>query len=428
MQKTSISPVSSVLDAMRFQPEKQALDAFMDRFGLDGILRHFEESGGLSNLRDRLLGNSLKLSPMLSPRLFGLLDEVTAALGFAEPVELFVTESAGINALAMHALGEEPHLIVLTSALVERMTDDELRFVLGHEIGHLHYDHYRARLIPHAVGKDDDGDSRVPSLLQRRLDIWGRLTELSADRAGFAATRGDLAPIVSVFFKLASGLGPEHLRFDINAFLLQLEEIKNLTHREVICGFSHPVTPIRVRVLQLFAEAGGRAMDPAALPTLDAQVTELAKLMDLAPTKPLAVHSRDFLAAGGVLVAHADGDGFRDEELNLLVEMLLPLCADPEEVLGAIETQAQARAMLETSTNWLRENAGEERFMLLRYLMLVASSDGRLHPSEEELLTDLGVQLGIPANVARKEMYQILATKLQTQATSAPSHASKLRA
>ncbi|MDW8345191.1 MAG: M48 family metallopeptidase [Verrucomicrobiae bacterium] len=407
--------MSAILDKMRFAPEKEALDSFMERFGLEPILRHFEESGGLSSFRDAILGAHLKLSPTLSPRVFELLDDVTSALGFTEPVDVFVAEDASINAVAVHALDGMPHMIVLTSSLLERMDDAELRFVLGHELGHLHYDHYRARLIPHAVGEDEEKKSRMPSLLRRRLEIWNRLTEISADRAGFAATDGSLKPIVSAFFKLASGLGPEHLKFDIAAFLKQLEEIQNLAHREVICGFSHPVTPIRVRALQLFAEAGGRNITPHTLAELDRQVSDLVKLMDYAPRQPIEIHGRDCLVAGGLLVGHADQAGFSEEEANLLIEMLLPVCSDPEVALSQIETVEQATEMLQRSASWLKDNAGEERFVVYRYLVLIAAVDGALHPGEEAFLMELARLLGIPQPVARKEIYQILATKLQAQ-------------
>jgi hypothetical protein len=407
--------MSITLDKMRFAPEKEAFDTFIQRFGLEPVLRHFEESGGLSSFRDGILGGHLKLSPTLSPRIFGLLNDVTDALNFTEPLDVFVAEDARVNAFALHALDGMPHMVVLTSSLLERMDDAELRFVLGHEIGHLHYDHYRARLIPHAVGKDKDGDSRMPSLLQRRLEIWNRLAEISADRAGFAATDGALEPIVSVFFKLASGLGPEHLKFDINAFLQQLEEIRTLANREVICGFSHPVTPIRVRALQLFSEAGGRCLSPKQLTTHDEEVSKLVTLMDYAPSEPIEIHGRDFLVAGGLLVGHADEAGFSEEEANLLIEMLLPICSDPESVLGLIETVAQAKEVLERSAAWLKDNAGEERFTVFRYLVLVAAVDGVMHPGEETFLLEVAPMLGIPQSVARKEIYQILATKLQAQ-------------
>ena len=47
--------------------------------------------------------------------------------------------------------------------------------------------------------------------------------------------------------------------------LQQLEELRQLDRRELIYGFSHPITPIRVRALQLFRDAGGSSADARAV-------------------------------------------------------------------------------------------------------------------------------------------------------------------
>ena len=62
----------------------------------------------------------------------------------------------------------------ITSGMVERMTDDEVRFILGHECGHLAYRHYRANLAFHALGANRE-DSKMPRLLGVRLSSWNRL-------------------------------------------------------------------------------------------------------------------------------------------------------------------------------------------------------------------------------------------------------------
>ena len=140
-------------------------------FELEPILSHFEREGGIKSIRDRILSRQLKLTPRLAPRLATLLDEVRRALGYVEPVDLFVVESAEINALAVHSRDQMPHIISLSSRLIERMSDEEIRFVLGHELGHLCFQHNRLLLVPLAFGEDREGDSRMPKLLTRRLEM-----------------------------------------------------------------------------------------------------------------------------------------------------------------------------------------------------------------------------------------------------------------
>ena len=402
------------LDEIRFSPERQLLDTLTERFGLEILIDHFVDSGGVRPLYDLVLGSQLRLTPVLAPRLCSLLDEVRAALAFDEPIELFVAQEASVNASAISALGPgQPHVLSLTSALVERMDDDELRFVLGHELGHLAWRHYRARLALAAFGNDALGEPKAPALLARRMESWDRLAEISADRAGLAVVGGRLEVAVSTFFKIQSGLGPEHLRFDVQAFLDQLRSLQALERRELLARFSHPATPIRVRALQLFTQAQRQGV---ALDSVDAQVSELARLMDYAPSEPLEVQLRETLLAGGLLVAQAGGGEIDEDEWNVLAHVLLPYSADPEREAERIETTERAQELLAEGVAWLRANAGRERFEVLRALANVAAVDGRLDPEELAVLRGIAEMLDVPRKAADTIFFEVLADHLQTKA------------
>lgn len=402
------------LDQLRFGPERDLHDKLFERFGLDVLIEHFVASGGVRPAYDVVLGSHLRLTPLLAPRLCALLDDARAALGFMEPLEMFVAQEASVNAGSIHAIGPgEPHLITLTSALVERMSDDELRFVLGHELGHLAWRHYRARLALAAFGYDDEERSKAPPLLARRMETWDRLAEISADRAGFVVIGGKLEVAVSAFFKMQSGLGPEHLRFDIQAFLDQLETIQKLERRELLARFSHPATPIRVRALDLFETARKKGTSFAEV---DREVESLARIMDYAPSEPLDVHLRDFLLSGGLLVANAGTGSIDETEWNVLAQVLLPYSADPELEVKRVLSTERAEALLAESSEWLRQNTGEERFDALRVVANVGAVDGRYGDAELAVLRRLGALLEIPAKAADTILYEVLADHLQTQA------------
>jgi hypothetical protein len=393
------------LNQMRFAPEQQKIDALMEAFELEPILRHFEQEGGVKSIRDGILGTHLRLTSTMAPRLISDLDNVCLALQYNEPVDLFVAEDAAINAFAIYSLDSTPHVIVLTSRLIERMADDEIRFVLGHEIGHLQFKHYRVHMVPRAFGEDSDGESKMPTLLSRRLQIWQRLAELSADRAGFVAAEGRLDSIVSVFFKIASGLGPEHLHFDISAFLHQLDELQQLERRDTLCGFSHPSIPIRVRSLQLYRDAGGLAATAEQLAEVDAKVSELAKLMERKPSDPEEVHKLNYVLAGGLLIANSDANGLGEREMGILVEMLMPLTNDPEEAIASVTTVEQAEQMLTESAAWMKENTGEAKFVGFRYLCMIAAIEG-MASEEERLLYRISDMTGIPRKAAGELLHE----------------------
>jgi hypothetical protein len=412
--------MTTLLDTIRFPAEGQLILELFDRFGLEAIIDHYEASGQAGAHYEMVMSTQLRLTPILAPRLCSILEEVSERLDFREPIELFVEADAGVNAFALHSLSKDtPHVVSLTSGMVERMTDDELRFAMGHELGHLAYRHYRAMLVYHAVGQDADGEPRLPPLLAVRLESWTRLAELSADRAGFAAVHGKLDTIVSAFFKLASGLGPEHLRFDISAFLHQLEDLQKMKRKEVLANFSHPVTPVRVRALQLWGEVW-KSKRKAKLKKVNAEVDELSRLLDYEVTEPLEVHARDFLMAGGLLAAYSDDEEVTDEQWKLLVQLLVPLTSDPEAQLQRVSTREAAEQMLTENAAWLRENAGQERFLLFRQLAHIIAVDGRLHPGEHDLMLSVARQLGIPDKAANETLFEVLAGYLQTKAEMRP--------
>lgn len=432
------------LDHIRFEPERSLIDELFERFSLEAIVVNYEQSGEGEPTRELIYSTQLRLTPLLAPRLYRLFEEVKEKLRFEEPVELFVQSNSDINGFSLHTLTpDKPHIVSLTSGMIERMNDDELRFVLGHELGHLHFRHHRPRLVYAALVGEDDPDeelaARVPPLLQRRMESWERLAELSADRAGFVAIEGRLEPVVSAFFKLTSGLGPEHLRFDIEAFLNQLGDLMKLKRREVLAQFSHPATPVRVRALQLYGAAGG-----GLLPTLeelhqkrgrrtytvevvvgglkdearvqvDAQVGELAQLMDFEVTEPLELNARDFLVSAGMLAVHANDEEMTRQEHELLVQFLLPLTADPEALFVKVGTEDKANELLAASASWLRENAGEERFALYRQVAHLVAVDGVLDPHEKAFMLELAKLLDIPSKAAMRLVYEVLADYLQSR-------------
>ena len=395
-----------LLNGIRYAYEKTMLAEIFERFELEPVIENYEKNK-IQSHRDEILATTLKLTKHTSPRLIGLLNEVVAKLRFHESIELFVEADSSINAYVVYSVDDAPHSMVLTSAMVERMNDKELRFVLGHEIGHLRYRHYQAKLLSPVFA---DSDVEMPRLLKRRLTTWNRLAEISADRAGYAAVNGDLKSIVSVFFKLESGLGPEHLHFDVAAFLEQLEDLQHVERGALISRFSHPLTPIRVRALHLFGEAGAV---PRGLASVDEAVKALVALMEYAPTTPLEVHAKDFILAAGILIVRADGD-FSQEEHSMLVDYLLPLVGDPEAGIKEIKSIAQANKMMAASADWLNKNTGQERFNIFDMLARLAVIDGELHDKEARRLLEVADALKIPRVVAKQTMHDALVANLQT--------------
>ena len=419
--KQNTDAQQKIFDPMRFVPERALLESLFVQYSLECIIQHIHDSDQVAPFHQVILAQQLRLTPLLAPRVFDVLDSVRAALGFDEPTDLFVFPEGQINAFALHRLeNDKPHVVSLTSEVIKSMTDDELRFTLRHELGHLGLRHYRVMMVQHILGRPDDDDNgqprqwQMPQLLERRLDKWNRLAEISADRIGFAASGCDLSVAVSTFFKMASGLGPEHLKFDLGGFLAQLRELESLGRLEVMARFSHPATPVRARALQLYAEAGGPDASAEQLAFVDAEVDRITGLMDFELSTEIGVEAREFLLAGGLLAAHADGEA-GEEEQRAVIQLLLQVTGDPESHFQRIKSSAEAENMLDGVCRWLRKNAGEERFGLFGQLCHVVCIDGVLTENERSFMLSVAKRLSIPAKSARDTMHQVLSGCVKTK-------------
>ncbi|NLE99716.1 MAG: M48 family metallopeptidase [Anaerolineales bacterium] len=116
-------------------------------------------------------------------------------------VQAFVVPSAVLNAYTFGIT--KPHVLVLHSSLLRVMDEDELRFVVGHELGHVRLGHTRLNSL---IG----GMAGIPSpfaasaVLALAFLWWNRACEVSSDRAGLLAC-GRLDKAVSALVKLAAG-------------------------------------------------------------------------------------------------------------------------------------------------------------------------------------------------------------------------------
>ena len=107
-------------------------------------------------------------------------------------------------------IGMNKPFIVLNSALVDLLDEEEVRFVIAHELGHALSGHavyqtllQRLLAISSVLSAIPLGGIGVRVILAALME-WSRKAELSADRAGLLATQ-DPAVAIRAHMKLASG-------------------------------------------------------------------------------------------------------------------------------------------------------------------------------------------------------------------------------
>jgi Zn-dependent protease with chaperone function len=200
---------------------------------------------------NQLLRHAHRVTPQ---EICGLADVVEETLARLQPgdVQVFVAPSRKLNAYTFGIL--PPKVVVLNSALMEVMDPDELRFVLGHELGHVRLGH---TVLNSLVG----GMAGIPSplgaaaLLSMAFLWWNRACEYSADRAGMLACGGPHKAL-SALIKLEAG-PTVHTRADLERALrvIDAEDDHALSHLEEAFG-THPMMIKRIQQLRSYAASG----------------------------------------------------------------------------------------------------------------------------------------------------------------------------
>jgi hypothetical protein len=187
--------------------DRAALTALRKLSGFDTLLKRLSGLIGERNLRLMLLANAVQVSDRQFPRLDTMLADACQTLDIEERPQLFVQQFPLVNAMT---IGLDKPVIVLTTGLVELLDEEELRFVVGHELGHAFSGHavYRTMLIwlmnlSGAVAWLPGGQLGIQALVTALLE-WFRKAELSSDRAGLLVGQ-DIEAAVRTQMKMAGG-------------------------------------------------------------------------------------------------------------------------------------------------------------------------------------------------------------------------------
>lgn len=165
------------------------------------------------------------------------------------PVQIYVAPHPDLNAYTFGL--SSPKVVVLYSALFNNMDEDEIRFILGHELGHVSLGHTWLNTL---LG----GMAGIPApfgaafLLTAAFLWWNRACEYSADRAGLLAC-GKTNKAISALVKLAAGPGP-HSATEMGRIIKMIEAQDDQVENILGEAFStHPMIVRRIHELQRFA-------------------------------------------------------------------------------------------------------------------------------------------------------------------------------
>lgn len=351
---------------------------------VEEVLKKIRMSGSDTYWRSNMEGHSLKVDKELLPDFHRLCHEVKAKLNFEEDVDFYITGDSTVNAFSVAAEEEgEPHIVNINSALFDLMTTDELKFVIGHELGHLiNKDTALARLIRFVFPPE----ANVPVSLQYKIRLHDQLAELVADRYGYIATE-NLDVCVTAFFKLASGLDLAKMNVSIEALIADNNRrLEYFLNDKGVSRASHPVNPIRVQALNLFVTSKSEE-------ELKAGMDELISILLKVGTSELDEYTARFIASAGLIVANID-EGVNEDEINRVIESLSSMKMFPRQFLDEIAQGNVSQIFIESAENILRINPGMREGML-KYMISIVLSDKLIDKEEVDLLYHFGDQIGL---------------------------------
>lgn len=365
---------------------------------VEEVLRKTKISSSDAYWRSNMEGHCLKVQPDLLPDFYALCQEVKQRLNFTEPVDFYITGDASVNAFSLAAEDKgEPHIVNVNSALFDLMTQDELRFVIGHELGHLiNKDTALSRLINFVFPPN----SNVPVSLQYKIRLHAQLAELVADRYGFIATES-MDVCVTAFFKMASGLDLAKMNVSLDALIADNNRrLEYFLKDKGVSRASHPVNPIRVQALNLFANA---ASEEELKQGMDELISILLKVGDT----ELDEHLARFIASAGIIVAMADKE-VHEEEFNQILDSLASLKIFPRQFLDEI-AEGDVGGTFNQAVGGILNLDPSMRQGLLEYMIHITMSDKKIAAEEVELLYHFGDNIGF----SEKEVAASIAEAIQ---------------
>jgi Zn-dependent protease with chaperone function len=243
--------------------DRGALTALRELRGFDQVLKMLSGLWSERAWRLEFLGGAIRADHRQHPRVHRIFAEAAASLDIAELPELFIRFSPDINA---SCVGMSKPFIVVTSRAVELFDDDELRFVLGHELGHLVSGHAVYRTMMTILARMATNLAWLPigSIALRAIIValyeWWRKAELSSDRAGLLAGQ-DPAAALRAHMKLAGG--GDLSEIDTTAFLDQAAEYDkggdlrdSLLKLRMVAFLTHPLPVARAAELRHWIDEG----------------------------------------------------------------------------------------------------------------------------------------------------------------------------
>lgn len=172
--------------------DAKAIDSLRSTNIIGNVISKIYELGLDKLLRHQFLGQSIRMSSVNFPTQYEILEVACETLNYSERPQLYVMRELGFNC---EVLGIDKGIIILGTSCIEQLTEEELLFVLGQQIGHFQNQHIKytelAELLPIILDQLSGVTLGIGGLVSSGFQLavieWRQAATYTADRAGLLA-------------------------------------------------------------------------------------------------------------------------------------------------------------------------------------------------------------------------------------------------
>lgn len=239
-------------------------------------------------------GSNVRVTRRNMPYLYECVETACGILSLPVTPDIYIVENPYINAFTT---GAGHPILVFHNSILQRLTHEELMFIIGHELGHIKSEHVQYHTIGSYIkilGDQFLESTIIGSIISSGLEFafyeWFRRSELTADHAGLLVCQ-DLKSAISALAKLGGYPVEFYDSLDPNEFLLQAQEFTDLDESlynkvaktVLLLESTHPWTVLRARELMLWVQSGEYSRILHRCSTwIDKEINRLTALTDKA--------------------------------------------------------------------------------------------------------------------------------------------------
>ncbi len=240
--------------------DRAALAALRKLPVFDEVLKSLFGFFGEKPIRLAFQANALRVSERQYGHIYERYRDIVETLD-TEEYPLYVSQTPIANA---GAYGMDQPFIILNSGTVLILNDDELSFILGHEVGHIMSGHVLYRTMMVLLIQLASLGFPIVGLAARAVLMglleWSRKSELSSDRAGLLSIQ-DADVAMTAMMKMAGGGTSSNL--DLGEFVRQAEDYReggdvadHVFKVLNLLGVTHPFWVLRLSEIRSWIESG----------------------------------------------------------------------------------------------------------------------------------------------------------------------------